>query len=220
MLNICMTTISNPLQTTAPQVSAVQMEQIEGLLNKIQVTVNKVDENTKKTVTQYVSDMVFKYFDTNHEHSGLFFIGWIILGICIWLPMKLFNLFLSVIKFLFLFFIFLLIFIPLILIGLAFAVLIMVLIKIWTLGKTFIEALIPAINAILPVPINIWNLIAGIFNGIGKIARKFGARFPRMPTANSNYRIKHHLPSIFAIIDLVTTPLQNAAWKGVEEALN
>ncbi len=215
-----MTTIPNPLQTTTPQVSAVQMEQLEGLLNKIDIKVNNINSSVNKTVTQYVSEMVFKYFDTNHEHSGLFFTGWFLLGICVWLPLTLIKILLSIIKFLFFFFIFLLIFIPLFMIGLAFAVLIMVLIKVWTLGKSFIEALIPAINAILPIPITVWNIIARFFNAISSFARKFGGRLPRMPVANSNYKLKHNLPSIFAIISLITTPLQNAAWAGVEEALN
>lgn len=212
--------LPNPLEKMTPQVSTIQMEKLEGMLTSIHNNLNNVNSSIKKSVTQNVSEMVFKYFDTNREYGGLYFTGWILLGICVWLPWSLINLFIIIIGILFQVFLFLLIFIPLFMIGLAFAVLIMVLIKIWTLGKTFLEALIPAINAVLPVPITVWNLIAGIFNGIGRIARKFGARFPRMPTANSNYKIKHQLPSIFAIIDLVTTPLQDAAWKGVEEALN
>jgi hypothetical protein len=219
MLIISMATISNPIQNMTPQVSSIQMEQLE-LLNKIIDKVGNIDNSVKKTTTQSVSEMVFKYFDTSHEYSGLFFIGWFILGICVWLPMQLFNLFLSIIKILFYLIVFLLIFIPLFMIGLAFAVLIMVLIKIWTLGKTFIEALIPAINAVLPIPITVWNIIAGFFNAISNFANKFGGRLPRMPTANSNYKLNNNLPSIFDIISLVTIPLQNAAWAGVEEALN
>jgi hypothetical protein len=215
-----MTTISNPMQNMTPQVSNIQMEQLQGLLDKIKGTVDNIDNSVKKTVTQSVSEMVFKYFDTSHEYSGLFLIGWFILGICVWLPIQLFNLFLSIIKYLFFFIIFLLIFVPLFMIGLAFAVLIMVLIKIWTLGKTFIEALIPAINSVLPIPITVWNIIANFFNAISRLANKFGGRLPRMPTVNRKYKLKHKLPSIFDIIKLVTTPLQDAAWAGVEEALN
>lgn len=196
------------------------LNEIKEQLNKSNKTINIVNDNTPKSTTQISKELVEKYFNTDHQYGGVYFIGIIITFIFYWVPVTLFHLFVKIFIIMFKIFIFLLIFVPIILIGIVFMILIFVMIKVWTLGKTFLEALIPAVNSVIPVPIAMWNVIASIFNAIGSLARKFGGRLPRMPTIKSSYRIKHKIASIFEIIDLVLYPLKELAFRTAEKGLN
>jgi hypothetical protein len=191
-------------------------------INEILEKVKYVDKRVEKSIYETSSDIVTNYFDPNENNAGLRIFGWVLIGMWYYLFRKFFKFLFIILKFLFYLFIFLLLFIPLMFIGLLFIIIILVFITIWMSSKSFLDALIQVINPMIPVPLTIWNLIAAIFNGIGSIARRFGGRFPRMPTVrNPNaYKIRKGVPSIYAIIDFVTKPLKEAAWKQMVKTLD
>ena len=196
------------------------LNEIKEQLNKSNHTLNIVNDNTNKSTAQKSKELVEKYFNSDHAYGGVYMFGILITSLCYTIPMYFINISIWAIIMILKIMLFLMIFLPIMIIGIVFMILIFVMIKVWMLGKTFLEALIPAVNSIIPIPITLWNLIASIFNAIGSLARKFGGRMPRMPTIKSSYRIKHKIASIFEIIDLVIYPLKELAFRTAEEGLN
>jgi hypothetical protein len=195
----------------------ILLKEMSGNVIKILEKINNVDKRVHKSNYQKSSDIVTHYFDPENDSIILRITGWLLMGIWYYLFTQFFHFLYIFLKFLFYLIIFLMLFIPLMCIGLVFLILILVMITVWMSSKSFLDAFIRVVNPIIPVPLIIWNIIASFFNAISSFARKFGGRFPRMPTVRNpnSYRIKKGVPSIYSIINFVVKPLKAAAWKQV-----
>lgn len=220
---------NNPILAENPQNNSEVMQQLLQKIDYINNITKKTyessvlaQERSKRTTMQLVNDLTIKIFDPNKDYGGIYITGKVILIIVIGIPLILFSIIIRLIIIIFYVILFLLIFIPLLIIGIALYILILVLIKVYTYGKKFSDALIQVLNSIIPPPLKAWNSFAGGINSMARGLRKIGIRMPRAPTVrNPNaYKIKKGALSIYDIIGLVTKPMKESANRRFEKALN
>jgi phage-related protein len=88
--------------------------------------------------------------------------------------------------------------------------------KIWGSFKIIYQIIASMFNSLMPAILSIWNVIAKIFNGIGKVLRSFKVRLPTLPEVNPNkVKMPSKMPTAVEFAMLVLSPVANATKKSV-----
>ncbi len=89
--------------------------------------------------------------------------------------------------------------------------------KLWGSMKSLYEIFAALFNALIPGPLIAWNIIAGIFNLIGKALKLVKIRLPSLPVVGNPFRVKlpKKMPTAIEFVMMVLGPVANATKNSV-----